>query len=59
VYENDSDNFTIDKFQGLEQLVTSRIMLDDVVDKGFEELLRNKDQQIKILVTPQNRLWKD
>lgn len=59
MYENDSDNFTIDKFQGLEQLVTSRIMLDDVVDKGFEELLRNKDQQIKILVTPQNRLWKD
>jgi (R,R)-butanediol dehydrogenase / meso-butanediol dehydrogenase / diacetyl reductase len=33
-------------------LVTSRIQLEDIKDKGFEELVRNKDDQIKILVTP-------
>lgn len=34
-----------------EDLVTDRIDLDDVVDKGFEQLLNDKSQ-IKIMVTP-------
>lgn len=33
-------------------MVTSRIYLDDVVEKGFEELIKNKDHHIKIMVTP-------
>lgn len=33
-------------------MVTGRIPLDDVVEKGFHELLNNKDNHIKILVTP-------
>jgi (R,R)-butanediol dehydrogenase/meso-butanediol dehydrogenase/diacetyl reductase len=33
-------------------MVTSKIYIDDIVTKGFEELVNNKDQHIKILVTP-------
>lgn len=33
-------------------LITSRITLDEVVEHGFEELVNNKDQHIKILVDP-------
>ncbi|OCK77958.1 threonine dehydrogenase [Lepidopterella palustris CBS 459.81] len=40
------------KFKGVEKMVTSRIHLDDVPNKGFEELVTNKDDHIKILVTP-------
>lgn len=40
------------KFEGVEKLITSRILLDDVVSKGFEELVTNKDDHIKIMVTP-------
>ncbi|MDR3371585.1 2,3-butanediol dehydrogenase [Rhodoferax sp.] len=36
-----------------EPMITGRIKLDDIVDKGFEELLRNKDAHIKILVSPE------
>lgn len=40
------------KFEGLEKMVSSRIHLDDVVARGFEELVHKKDDHIKILVTP-------
>ena len=40
------------KYDGYEGMVTSRIPLEDVVAKGFEELINNKDEHIKILVTP-------
>lgn len=36
---------------GAEDLVTDRIALDDVVEKGFEQLLNDKSQ-IKIMVSP-------
>jgi (R,R)-butanediol dehydrogenase / meso-butanediol dehydrogenase / diacetyl reductase len=39
------------RLPGLE-LVTSRIALDDVVERGFEELLTNRDAHIKILIEP-------
>lgn len=32
--------------------MTSRIGVDDVVEKGFKELVNNKDKHIKILVSP-------
>lgn len=35
-------------------MVTSRIPLEDVVHKGFEELVSNKDDHTKILVTPKH-----
>lgn len=51
------DAFVQGKFRGVEKMVTSRIHLDDVATKGFEELITNKDNHIKILVTPkQDRL---
>lgn len=37
-------------------MVTSRIGLDDVSQRGFEELVQNKDHHIKILVTPKSEL---
>jgi (R,R)-butanediol dehydrogenase/meso-butanediol dehydrogenase/diacetyl reductase len=46
----------IGKFKGFEKLVTARIALDDVVEKGFEELVNNKDVHVKILVTPKKEL---
>jgi hypothetical protein len=39
------------KFKGIEKMVTSRIYIDDITTKGFEELVTNKDQHIKIMVT--------
>ena len=36
-------------------MVTSRIMIDDVVDQGFRRLLEKKDGEIKILVTPKSQ----
>jgi hypothetical protein len=39
------------KFNGVEKMVTSRIHIDEISTKGFEELVTNKDQHIKILVT--------
>lgn len=40
------------KFEGYEKMVTSRISLEDVVEKGFEELVNRKDHHIKILISP-------
>jgi len=36
----------------VEDLITSKITLEDVVAKGYEALVRDKDNQIKILVHP-------
>lgn len=33
-------------------MVTSRIAVDDIVEKGFKELINHRDDHIKILVTP-------
>lgn len=33
-------------------MVTSRIDVADIVEKGYKELINNKDQHIKILVAP-------
>ncbi|HEY5856089.1 MAG TPA: 2,3-butanediol dehydrogenase [Aldersonia sp.] len=34
------------------QFITGRIDLDDIVAKGFEELITNKEENVKILVRP-------
>ena len=36
------------------KLITGRIQLKDVVEKGFKELLENKDAHLKILVESPN-----
>ena len=40
------------RLAGYERMVTGRIGLDDIVTKGFEELINRKDEHVKILVTP-------
>ncbi|KAL5358527.1 chaperonin 10-like protein [Aspergillus floccosus] len=42
------------RFRGVEQMITRRISLEDVVAKGYEELSRPNDH-IKILATPKAR----
>ncbi|KIX07220.1 chlorophyll synthesis pathway protein BchC [Rhinocladiella mackenziei CBS 650.93] len=42
-------------FKGYEKMVTSRISLEDLVPKGFEELVNNRDDQIKILISPKKK----
>ena len=44
--------FKAGKFKGYEKMVTDRILLEDVVKKGFEQLVDHKDDHIKIMVTP-------
>lgn len=34
------------------QFITGRIALDDIVELGFEELINNKEENVKILVRP-------
>ncbi|KAF2279773.1 threonine dehydrogenase [Westerdykella ornata] len=45
------DAFVAGKFKDVEKMVTSRIYIDDISTKGFDELVTNKDKHIKILVT--------
>jgi len=40
------------KIQGIEELITHKISIDDVVAQGFEALINDKENQIKILVCP-------
>jgi (R,R)-butanediol dehydrogenase/meso-butanediol dehydrogenase/diacetyl reductase len=35
------------------KMITKEVQLEDVVEEGFEELVKNKDKHIKILVTPE------
>ena len=35
-----------------ESLISGRIRLDDIIEKGFEELIKNKESNVKILVSP-------
>lgn len=41
-----------DKRIDASQFITGRIELDQIVDGGFEELIRHKDRHVKILVSP-------
>ncbi|WP_435061831.1 2,3-butanediol dehydrogenase [Amycolatopsis thermoflava] len=38
------------------QFITGRITLDDLVDGGFRELIDNKEDNVKILVSPREQL---
>lgn len=50
------EDFCADKFPGCEQMITARISLDDIVGKGFEELIHKKDKHVKIVATPRRDL---
>lgn len=49
-------DFVQGKFKGAESMITARIGLDDLVEKGFEELVQNKEKHSKIIVTPSKEL---
>jgi (R,R)-butanediol dehydrogenase/meso-butanediol dehydrogenase/diacetyl reductase len=34
------------------QFITGRVDLDEIVPKGFDELINNKEENVKILVKP-------
>ena len=37
-------------------MITARIALDDVVEQGFEQLVKSKDHHVKIIATPKREL---
>ncbi|PIG80774.1 alcohol dehydrogenase [Aspergillus arachidicola] len=43
--------FTEGKFAGVERMITRRIMLEELVEKGFKTLLQYPDEHIKIVAT--------
>ncbi|KAK5146163.1 hypothetical protein LTR32_002203 [Rachicladosporium monterosium] len=49
-------DFIAGKYKGAEKMVTSRIAIEDIKEKGFEQLVKNKDEHIKILATPRREL---
>ncbi|KAK0254980.1 hypothetical protein LTR91_011596 [Friedmanniomyces endolithicus] len=49
-------DFIAGKYKGAEKMVTSRIAIEDIKEKGFEQLVKNKDAHIKILATPKREL---
>jgi len=40
------------KLGNVEQFITGRIAAEDVVEGGFNELVRNKEENVKIIVHP-------
>lgn len=51
-----ANNYIAGKLVGYEKMITSRIDVNDTVEKGFNELVNNKDEHIKIMETPRKGL---
>lgn len=49
-------DFVEGKFKGAEEMITARICLDELVEKGFEELVKHRERHSKIIVTPKKEL---
>ncbi|RMF93212.1 MAG: 2,3-butanediol dehydrogenase [Candidatus Schekmanbacteria bacterium] len=45
-------NFLADGRVKVDSLINSRITLDEIIEKGFKELIENPEKHIKIVVTP-------
>ncbi|KAL3480016.1 chaperonin 10-like protein [Aspergillus californicus] len=48
------DAFVAGRFKGVERMITRRVVLEDIVEQGFKELIKPNDH-IKILATPKKR----
>ena len=46
-------SYLVDGRLQADPMITGKISLNDLLDKGFTELIKNKDRNIKILVSPQ------
>lgn len=49
-------DFVDGKYIGAESMITARIGLEDLVAKGFEELVERRERHSKIIVTPRREL---
>ncbi|KAL4734371.1 chaperonin 10-like protein [Aspergillus similis] len=45
--------FVAGRFQGVEKMITNRLSLEDIVEKGFKQLIK-PNEHIKILATPKH-----
>jgi threonine dehydrogenase-like Zn-dependent dehydrogenase len=50
-YREVVEDFCAGKFKGAEALITRRLPVTDLAEKGLEELVRNKDDHVKIVAT--------
>ncbi|KAK5958321.1 hypothetical protein OHC33_000163 [Knufia fluminis] len=53
-YREVVEDFIAGKFKGAEALITRRLRVDELAEKGLDELVRNKDEHVKIVAT-----WKE
>ncbi|KAJ9655594.1 hypothetical protein H2198_005595 [Neophaeococcomyces mojaviensis] len=50
-YREVVEDFVAGKFAGAEALITRRLPVEDLAEKGLEELVRNRDDHVKIVAT--------
>ncbi|OAP57153.1 hypothetical protein AYL99_07890 [Fonsecaea erecta] len=50
-YREVVEDFVAGKFAGAEALITRRLPVEELAEKGLEELVRNKDDHVKIVAT--------
>lgn len=50
-YREVVEDFIAGKFSGAEALITRRLPVEDLAEQGLEELVRNKDEHVKIVAT--------
>jgi threonine dehydrogenase-like Zn-dependent dehydrogenase len=50
-YRQVVEDFAAGKFAGAAALITRRLPVEDLAEKGLEELVRNKDDHVKIVAT--------
>lgn len=50
-YREVVEDFVAGKFSGAEALITRRLPVEDLAEKGLEELVKNKDDHVKIVAT--------
>ena len=50
-YREVVEDFVAGKFKGAEQLITRRLPVEELAEKGLEELGRNRDEHVKIVAT--------
>jgi len=51
--------FLADRRVQVEPMITGKIRLEDFIEKGLKEMIRNPERHLKILVTPGGEKWQD
>lgn len=57
-YREVVEDFVAGKFKGAELLITRRLAVEDLAEKGLNELVKNKDDHVKIVATWRRELLK-